>query len=49
VQDVLAAALQDAQHGTSSEAYTSLNRRHRRLEARHASVQEQLRCELWQL
>ncbi len=43
VQDVLASALQDAQLGTSSQAYTSLDRRYRRLEARHASVQEQLR------
>ena len=45
VQDVLASALQDAQLGTSSQAYTSLDRRYRRLEARHASVQEQLRYE----
>ena len=43
VQDVLASALQDAQLGTSSQAYSSLDRRYRRLEARHASVQEQLR------
>jgi hypothetical protein len=43
VQDVLASALHDAQLGTSSQAYVSLDRRYRRLESRHASTQEQLR------